>query len=705
MQTLTEHQLLDGLVSLAIILVIGRSSAEFARRVRQPEVLGELFGGVLLGPSVLGALFPHLSKHLFANSAVTLPLSLFSWTGAILLLLLAGAEVDLGVMHDYRKAGLWTATFMILASIIAGTIFGVTVLHQELPSAIFLGAVMSVTAVSVIAKILIERGELRRSYAQVILGAGIASEIVVWPLISVLSAVKTGNTLVAGITTTSYAIAFIVFMLTIGQRFVDWAMRRIVDVTQIIYGQLSLVIVLAIFFASITQILGLHALLGPFIFGLLIGRAPRATNHLKESLHSMTLSVFAPVFFVLAGMRVNVPEIANVKSLTLIVLLFLVASLAKIGFAFIGAKIGGMRLFESLLIGLGANMRGGSDVIVAILGTSIGLLDPSIYSIYAIVAILTVLLSPPAIGVLAGKVPPSEEEGDRLKKEQAKKRAYLSGVERLLLPTFIALLPTQSVPVVKAIAATKEKEEEIFDIIELSSESDEEISRSVAEELKDAQEAVKTEYSKATSDMSVLEAICTNAEQCDLLMIGAKRPLGGGAPFSLGKLQDKIIETAHADIFVMIGGNLLISRAIKRIIVPVNGIEYSLAAADIAAYIAKSTDAEVVLFNVIKGTTATSKRNTLAYHRIRKAGYKVLREAKFRTRRLDVTCESKVSIANDSDGEIMRECRSTKYDLLILGVVNRAGDSGFYLGAGTHALISETSIPTGLLIVHQAGTD
>lgn len=291
MQALTEHQLLTGLLALSAIILTGRGTAEIARRFHQPEVLGELLGGVILGPSILGALVPRAHQFMFGESAIALPLSLFSWTGAILLLMLAGTEVDLSIIRQHRKAGTSAAIMSIFPSIIIGTALGVFAMHLPVPSAVFLGAVLSVTAVSVVAKIFIETANFRRDYAQVIMAAGIASEILVWPIISILSAMSAGKNWLSGAATIPYAILFITLMLTVGQRFTNWAMRRIADVTQINYGQLSLLLVLGMCSAAITEVAGLHALLGAFVFGLLIGRAPRTRAHLKESLHSLTFVV------------------------------------------------------------------------------------------------------------------------------------------------------------------------------------------------------------------------------------------------------------------------------------------------------------------------------------------------------------------------------------------------------------------------------
>lgn len=698
---MSEHELLVGLVALAAILLIGRGTAECARRMGQPEVLGELLGGIILGPSVLGALFPVLYHHLFSEVGVSLPLSMFSWTGAILLLLLAGAEIDLDLLREHLKAGTSTAIITIIGSLVAGTLFGIIFLGQTIEKAGFLGGVLSVTAVSVVSKILMERKDVRRSYAQVILATGIVSEIFIWPLISVLSAVQSGESLITGLLVTGYAIGFIVLMLTLGQRLVDWSMRKIADVTRITYGQLSFVVVLAVLFSGVTQCLGLHALLGPFIFGLLFGRAPRSSYKLKESIHSMTLSVFAPVFFVTAGMRVDIFKIWDIESIKILFALLVFASVTKILCAFIGARAGGLRAWESLLVGVGVNMRGGSDVVVAILGSAIGLMGEETYSIYTLVAILTVLFSPSIFTWVAKRVTPSEGEAERLVKEEAKKRAYFSNIEQVLLPSFQELLPADCVPLVKAIASTKEAENEVFDILELAPQNgDSKLLAEVSDALKESSESTKIEYTKTSTDESPLDSINTVSERADLLIMAAKRPAPESTVLTFGFLQNQLLNTINKDTFVIIDGRKLITRQIRRIIVPVNGMEYSLAAADVAAYIARATDAEVTFFNAVKGSPGN--KHDLTYHRLRRGGYKVLNEPKFRTKRLNIRYKEIVVIAEDVDQEIIDEINRGYYDLLVFGVVDRSTEAGLQLGSNITNLLTKTNLPTGMLVAAKA---
>ena len=568
----------------------------------------------------------------------------------------------------------------------------------------FLGGVLSVTAVSVVAKIFIEHKSFRRDYAQVILAAGIASEVVIWPLISLISAINEGETWVNAALTTLYAVLFFFVMLTLGQRFVNWSMRAITDSTRIIFGQLSLLVVLGMLFACITQLLDLHALLGPFVYGLLIGRAPRTTARIKENLQALTLSVFAPVFFVSAGMRVDVTKIWNLESLGLVIILFAVSALVKVSFGYLGGRLGGMRNWESLLVGLGTNMRGGSDVVVAILGGALTLLPEETYSIYAIVAIVTVLVSPPAIIWVAKKVPPSEQELDRLTKEEAKKRAYLSGIEKVMLPSIPALLPATCVALLKSIASTKDQQNEIFDVVEFSpgNQADTgEMRKYLAQTLDGVGE--NSTVATGAEELDPIDALIKATRHCDLLLIGANKPPKPSAILSFGREQDKVIDLAESDVLVVVGDGKLLRR-VKRILVPVNGLEHAMAAADIASYIAKASDAEVVLLTVVQSEQTVNK-NRLAYHRLIKAGSKILKESIFRTRRLEIACREKIIIAKEARPAIVNEIETGRYDLVLLGAIDRSGDSGILLGKSVQTILAETSIPAAIIVFHARSGD
>ncbi len=705
MGRLSEQELLLGLLAIAFILVVGRGSAEIARRFGQAEVLGELLGGFVIGPSVLGALLPSLYRTLFLSEGVSKALSLFSWVGAILVLLIAGLEVDLKLVRQLAKPGGYTAAFAIVASIATGTIFARSMLAATPLSGFFLGIVLSVTGVSVIAKILIERDSLRRAYGQVILAAGVASEVLVWPLISVVASSRSGNSFVAGTQSIGFVVLFFLFMRFVGRRFTFWAMRRTADLTQVVAGQLSLVLILVFASAGITLSLGLHPLLGAFTFGLLLSQAPRTTMPLKESIQALAVGLFAPIFFVLAGMRVDIFKLRSPSSIGILLALFAVSTLIKSGSGAIGARLGRLGWWESLLVGFGVNLKGGTDVIVAILGVELGLLSTETYTMYAVVAILTVLVSPTLVAVLEKKVRPSQDEMQRLNREEARRRAYLPDIERVLVPMSPDLFPAIAAAVVETIAQAKQIEGEIFDITQLTAteKGDTEPAQPAAtlraEESLD--QASELEYIEVTKELITksdsLSAILESGKKHNLIAIAA-RPPTHSAVLSFGELQDQIISQAESDVLIVVRDPQ--ASLIQRILVPVNGHEHSMSAADLAAYLAVAHKAELVLFTVVHSKLDSVFWRERKHRDLLASGYRLLREVAFRIERLGVKAIERVQLGEDAAEEILKEINRSPYQLMVLGTVDRSTQEGLQLGRSIQSLLTRSEIPAVVLVTH-----
>lgn len=705
MKNLSEHQLLLTILAIALILVVGRGSAEIARRFRQAEVLGELLGGFLIGPSVLGALLPSVYTGLFLDPGVGMALSILSWMGAILILLIAGLEVDLKIVRELAKPGGFTAVFAIVSSVVLGVAFGRFGLHAPALNSFYFGVVLSVTGVSVIAKILIERDSLRRGYAQVILAAGVASEVIVWPVISVVSSFQNGNPWLAGIRATAFVLLFFVVILTVGRRFSFWAMRRTADLTQVVSGQLSLVLVLALLCAAATLAMGLHPLLGAFMFGVVLSQSPRTPAALKESIQALTVGLFAPVFFVLAGMRVDIFRLRSGSALLLLVVLFVAATFVKSGMAALGARFGRMHAWDSLLVGVGVNLKGGTDVIVAIIGVELGLLSTRTYTMYAVVAILTVMISPSLVAFLERKVSPSQQEMERLNREEAKRRAYFPTIERVLVPLSPELAPALSALLVQTIAVAKQAEGEIFDITQLLPAGQPSTDARRNGELTEARQTLDE-----TSELNTVElttgvashddaaaAILEESKRYNLVVIATQAPKRG-RELSFGTLQDLILRQSSADVMLIVREPRMAE--LRRILVPVNGHEHSTAAADLAAYIAKATNAEIVLFTVVHSRFDSVFWREREHRRLLAAGYRLLRDVKFRTDRLGVKTAERVRLGTDATQEILNEVRRSQYDLLVLGTVDRSTDQDLQLGRSVHPVLTQVDVPAVVLVTH-----
>lgn len=698
---LTEGQLLLTLVAVAVILLLARAGGEAARRVGQPEVLGELLAGFLLGPSVFGALLPDAYQTLFLTNAVGLVLSGLFWVGAILLLLVSGLEVDLAILRTEVKPVTLAAAFAILPSLAAGMLFGHFALGVPFLNGLMLGIVLSVTAVGVLAKILMEHEVLRRRYAQIMLAAGVASEVLVWVLVSLASSIRSGSPVAAGVSALMVA-GFFLVMFTVGRRFTFWAMRRVTDLAGITYGQVSLVLVLTFLAAALTQSLGLHVLLGAFVFGVLLSRAPRTTESLMESLQTMTAGFFAPIFFALAGMRVNMFQLGRPSAIGTVLLLLAVAFLVKVGFSTLGARLGGVPLWESLLVGVGLDLKGGTDVIVAILGAELGLLANQTYTLYTVVAILTVIISPALLRYLARKAPPEKEEQARLEREEVGKRAYIPRIERVLVPITPPLLPVMVSAVVERIAEVKHEEGEIFDITELVVEKEPEPEPAEVQAMRNLDAAsglkeVEVTQQRVEEGHETLQAILDAVPGHALVAIGSRPPTP--PHHSLGRLQDDLIHRSPSHVLVVVGRiECWDWSLIRRILVPTNGLEPSSAAGDLAAALAKSCDAELVVFHVVDTDQLQScwQEREQIWEAARGSVDKLAAIA----RRLGVRVDERIVEGRSAGEAILTELDHGQYQLVALGGVDRGSDDRPYLGRTIQTVLAEGHTPAILLVSH-----
>jgi len=702
---MTENDVLLSLIAFAILLLATRAVAELARRVGQPEVLGELLGGFLIGPSALGALFPKLFQDVFGQPVVAHGMSLLSWIGAILLLLIAGIEADLVILRQKAIPGLLSAGGAIGSSLVLASIVAVKLMHRTPESGFFLGLVYSVTAVSVVAKLLIERGALRRGYAQVMLAGGIASEVLVWPLISVVSSLHNGgNPWTAGFKSAFLAIAFFALMLTVGRRFTFWAMRRVADMTGIANGELSLILLLVSVSAIITAAAGLHPLLGAFVFGVLLSRAPRATVALKERIQALTVSFFAPIFFGLAGMRVNLFDLHGASSVEGILLLLFGVGLVKILFGFLGAKAGRLPAWESASIGIGLNLKGGSDVVVAIVGTELGLLSPNLYTMYAVVAILTVLITPPILARISARALPDESEVERLNHEEARRRAYFADMERVLLPDVPELRPDLVASLIEQVARAKSSQSEIFDITELSTtgsmDSEAPVTTETAQVARWLTRAVKNEHvslQKVVIAKGPLAAVLEAAQTQQIIMIGSAAAREGAATLSFGPMHDVMIRDAACDVLVAVHTGSVLPVP-KRILVPVNGLEHSLAAADVAAYLASACNAELVLFNIAHTRLEAMFWKEGGQRDVLQRGYTIVREAEFRVARLGAWVSTRVRLGADPGAAILNELKRRPYSMVVMGGIGRTTDGGLALGNTIEHVMTQATLPRILVV-------
>ncbi len=412
---LKPHDITVFLVSLGVMLGLARLLGELARKYRQPAVLGEILAGVLLGPTVLGAISPDVSAWLFPpEGSVRIALDGFIILAATLLLLVVGLEVDLSTVWRQGKAALAVSALGIafpftlgftLAALLPGTL-GIGAGAEPLPFQIFLGIAMSITALPVIAKIMLDLNIAKSDMGMLILSSAMLNDLVGWigfAVVLALSPVGAGieggavaaSSAAPGVAmTVSLTLVFLVLMLTVGR----WVAHRLVVLVQAHWswpgGVLSFVSIIALLCAAFTEYLGVHSIFGAFIAGVAIGDSHHLRQRTRDTIHQFITNIFAPIFFASIGLRVNFIESFDLVS---VLIVFGAACVGKISGCYLGARFSKMSQRESLAIGFGMAAQGVVGIILGQLAREADLITDELLVAIVIMALATSLISGPAM--------------------------------------------------------------------------------------------------------------------------------------------------------------------------------------------------------------------------------------------------------------------------------------------------------------------
>ncbi len=425
MSHLTEVQVLRFLIQFTLLFLIARALADVAKRLGQATVIGELLAGIVLGPTILGHFAPGLHALIFPPDAIADHLlEALAWIGVIMLLLYTGLETDLGILRRVGNAAVTVSLFGVVVPAVTGFTLGLCLPmeylaapNQRIIFSLFMAVAMSISAVPVIAKILIDLDLMRRDLGLLILGAGILDDTIGWLMLSIVAGLGAHGKLdlrtFASILLA--VIAFVGFCYFIGGNLIVRIMRWVDDRARAEHAGMSAMVGIAMVCAIITQAIGIHAVFGAFIAGVMLGRSARLRRSDRSELEAVTIGVFAPVFFAYSGLKVDLFALHGVGVLALVLGIAIAGKLVGCS---AGALLGGLKAREALAVAIGMNARGGMEIIVALIGLSLGVLTQEMYAIIVMVAIITSLMTPPLLSWMLSGVETKPEETARLEREK-----------------------------------------------------------------------------------------------------------------------------------------------------------------------------------------------------------------------------------------------------------------------------------------------
>lgn len=407
--------LLVFLTGLTLVLVAAHSLGILADRLGFAPVVGELLTGLVLGPTVLGVVAPGLT-----STVVPVPdrLAALASLGLVLLLVLAGTEVDVTALRRYVRPTIALATGASVVPFLTGFALGwflparyLVTPEQRLPFALFLATALSISAVPVAVRVLVDLDAMGRTVGQLTLTAAVVIDAAGWIALTVVSDIaREGHMapLALGRTISVLAV-FVVLVVVLGPRIVDALFDVTAHVRSPVLTGFSIVVVLGFATAGASLALGLEAVLGAFLAGVLVREHLDADT--SRVFQIVTLGLFAPLFFATAGLRADLSGLFTPDTLVVAALTLAVAVLGKFLGVALGAAFTDLAAAETLCLAIGLNARGAMEIVVAAVGLTIGILTPTIYAVVVLVAILTSVMTPPLLRRALSRLPddpPSE---------------------------------------------------------------------------------------------------------------------------------------------------------------------------------------------------------------------------------------------------------------------------------------------------------
>jgi len=711
LRPLGGHAIFVLLVQLSLLLLAARVGAEVCRRLALPVVLGELAAGIALGPTGLGHFAPQLFAILFPPVSEQFHLlEVVGMLGMVLLLLLTGLETDLRLLRNLGRAALIASAMGMVVPFVSG--FGLGLLmpdsflaqpDRRVLFSFFLATAMAISAMPVIAKILMDLNLARRNIGLVILSAGVVDDTAGWLILSVIAgAASHGHVRLGELGKTLaltggfvVAAAFVVYPLARG------AMRLFTRRFKSQDADLVGILIFTFLLAAATEWVGIHAVFGAFVAGTIFRQVPSVRPEMVQKLESFVFSVLAPIFFGIVGLRVNLWSLGGGGMLAVVLL---VACLGKLVGCTVGSVWGGLRIWEGLSIAVAMNARGAMELVVATIGLSLGILNQQMFSIIVMVAIVTSFMAPLGLRLTMRKVRMTEDEEKRMLAAQSK-GVFDPKRVRVLMPTAGGRNELGAASLAAGIAKRSDHPVELVRVKAPESWRTRLVRflgpRTVKPEPSNAQALVDAGITGEVRELkhsSAAEAILQEARNgFDVVVMGASRH-GNGLG---GEILEEVVRAAPCHLVIVKAGP--VEPPYQSLLVCYDGGVFARVAVEFAARYAELTGAQLAVA-MVSDRPAPPVRADAATE-VRPIGASELQASDGTLNRISPVFHALsirpriVDVPNDPfSAALVEEARSGKYDMVVLGSENRAIQNRLFFGRDNERLIKEAAISVAIVV-------
>src|SRR6202162_1897856 len=394
-------------LQITVILAVCRLMGTLFRKFHQPRVVGEMFAGILLGPSLLGWVAPQFSAYLFPPSSLGF-LNALSQVGVVIFMFLVGLGINPKELKHQSHAAVLVSHVSITAPFVLASLLALY-LYPRLSDdsvsftnfALFMGAAMSVTAFPVLARILIERDMMHSSLGTVAIACAAVDDVTGWCILAYIVVLIRAAHQTTSIWVTLGGILLFALFMIYGVRFLLQGLAR----TFHKYGEISenrmaFLLLLAMASALCTERLGIHLLFGSFLMGAIMPKEPRFVQYIVDRFETITVTLLLPLFFAFTGLRTNIGLLKGPGMWFYCALIILVATVGELGGSTIAGWLSGMPVREAAGLGTLMNTRGLMELVILNIGLDIKVISPALFSMMVLMALFTTFMTTPLLELI-----------------------------------------------------------------------------------------------------------------------------------------------------------------------------------------------------------------------------------------------------------------------------------------------------------------
>lgn len=676
------------MLQIAVILSTARVAGFVFRRMGQPQVMGEMVAGFLLGPSLLGWAAPELSGRLFPPGSLA-NLGPLSQVGVLLFMFLVGLELDPRLLRNRGRAAIVTSHASIAVPFLLGALLALY-LYPRLSDrsvrfdefALFMGAAMSVTAFPVLARILAERNLLRTRLGVMTIACAAIDDVTAWVILAAVVALVRSE---AGdqplVFTLAGSAVYVLAMIYAARP----ALRRLEAYYhsrgRLTQDMLAIVLVALALSAYATEWLGIHALFGAFVLGSVLPKDSGFVHELGEKLHDVTVVFLLPLFFAVTGLRTSLGLVSGAEMWIACALIILAAVIGKFGGSALAARLTGLGWREASALGALMNTRGLIQLVFLTVGLEIGVISPALFTMMVLMALVTTFMTSPLVEWIHPARRIREEAlgvPEDVKAFTVLVPVALPSAGPELLRMAASLAPSDR-DRIYALHLLPAADQAMLDPGRLTRPAESETLQPLLAAAADQGTNVRPlTFMSQNIGRDIVEV--AYAKRADLLLMGWHKPVLRQSILS-GTIYD-VMTTARSDVAVYLPRHF---RPWRRVLVPYLGSAHDLGALDLARRIAAQADVELTVLHVVRPTPAPPPAPPgLSLEDLADSSAITVR----------------MVMSQEPIETVVEEARSG-YDLVVIGVSEELGLQPTYLGTSHERLASEC--PASMLIVHKRG--